>query len=177
VDPAATGLGTLGRADGFLHRQVDRWERQWHASAGAATGLPLAGLAAALRARRPASAAATLVHGDYRLDNTILSAADPGRMAAIIDWEMATLGDPLADLGLLLTYWDPASTPVTGTEHAISANPGFPGAGHVADRYARSSGRDVQDIDWYVAFGNFKLAVITQTIPVLIDQARSLIGR
>lgn len=127
-----------------------------------------------------------------------MSAADPGRVAAIIDWEMATLGDPLADLGLLLTYWNPASAPVTGTEHAISANPGFPGAGHVADRYARNSGRDVQDIDWYVAFGNFKLAVIAQTIqaryaqgltvgdrfesaalsiPLLIDQARGLIGR
>jgi aminoglycoside phosphotransferase (APT) family kinase protein len=198
VDPAAVGLADLGRPDGFLARQIRRWQRQWDDSGGAATGLPLAELAGALRDRLPRSPAAAVVHGDYRLDNTILAAADPGRVAAIVDWEMATLGDPLADLGLLLTYWDPVSAPVTGTEHAVSANPGFPGAAAVLARYADGSGRDVSGIAWYGAFGRFKLAVIAQTIqaryargltvgarfdsaagaiPVLIDQGRDLLGR
>jgi aminoglycoside phosphotransferase (APT) family kinase protein len=198
VDPAAVGLAGLGRPDGFLARQLGRWQRQWDDSGGPATGLPLPELAAALRARLPAGGTAAIVHGDYRLDNTILAADDPGRVAAIVDWEMATLGDPLADLGLLLTYWDPASAPVTGTEHAVSANPGFPAPGHLIDRYATGSGRPPPDLAWYVAFGHFKLAVIAQTIqaryargltvgarfdsaataiPVLIGQARALLAR
>ena len=196
VDAGDAGLGTLGRPAGFLARQIGRWGQQWDASGGPATGLPLDGLADALRAGLPSSPPAAIVHGDYRLDNTILAARDPGQVAAIIDWEMATLGDPLADLGLLLTYWDPVSAPVTGTEHAVSANPGFPDAGHLVRRYASGSGRDVDGMAWYVAFGHFKLAVIAQTIqaryargltvgarfdsaaaaiPVLIGRARGLL--
>jgi aminoglycoside phosphotransferase (APT) family kinase protein len=112
----------------------------------------------------PASSHAALVHGDYRLDNTILAASDPGRIAAIVDWEMATLGDPLADLGLLLTYWSPLTARVTGTTHAVSSNPGFPSAEGLIERYATTSGTPVDDLVFYVAFGHFKLAVIAQTI-------------
>jgi aminoglycoside phosphotransferase (APT) family kinase protein len=198
VAPATAGLAALGRPDGFLRRQVDRWQRQWDDSGGAATGQPFASLAAKLRDRMPRVSRAAIVHGDYRLDNTILAAGDPGRVAAIIDWEMATIGDPLADLGLLLTYWGPLSAPVTGTTHAISANAGFPPSEQVARRYAERSGRPAGDIAWYVAFGHFKLAAIAQTIharyvrgltvgeefqsaaraiPPLIEQARDLLAR
>jgi aminoglycoside phosphotransferase (APT) family kinase protein len=164
VDPAPAGLGDFGRPAGFLQRQVHRWQRQWHGSGGADTGLPLDRLAEQLTARAPRSQRAAVVHGDYRLDNTVLAARDHGRIAAIVDWEMATLGDPLADLGLLATYWSPLSAPVTGAGHPVSANPGFPGIGHLLARYERSTGQCLDDIGWYTAFGHYKLAVIAQTI-------------
>jgi aminoglycoside phosphotransferase (APT) family kinase protein len=164
VDYAAAGLGDLGRPAGFMSRQIRRWLQQWHDSANTEDTAPVAQLAAALAAAVPARSGAGLVHGDYRLDNTILATTDPGRIAAIIDWEMATLGDPLADLGLLLTYWSPLSARVTGTAHAVSANPGFPTAGGLAERYALRSGTDLDDLAFYVAFGHYKLAVIAQTI-------------
>ena len=197
VAPGDAGLADLGRADGFLERQVSRWQRQWDNSDGAAAGQPFAELAAELRRGMPRDSRAAIVHGDYRLDNTILAAADPGRIAAIIDWEMATLGDPLADLGLLLTYWSPLSAPVTGVAHAVSANAGFPAAEQIASRYAALSGQPVPGLAWYIAFGHFKLAAIAQTIharylrgltvgsefqsagraiPALIDQARRLLA-
>jgi aminoglycoside phosphotransferase (APT) family kinase protein len=197
VPPGAAGLAGLGRPDGFLERQVNRWQRQWDDSDGAATGQPFAELAAQLRQRLPRGSRAAIVHGDYRLDNTILAAADPGRIAAIIDWEMATLGDPLADLGLLLTYWSPLSAPVTGVVHAVSANAGFPDDAQIVRRYAEGSGETTGDIAWYVAFGHFKLAAIAQTIharyvqgltvgsefqsaghaiPALVEQARQLLA-
>jgi aminoglycoside phosphotransferase (APT) family kinase protein len=104
------------------------------------------------------------VHGDYRLDNTILDAGDHGRVAAIIDWEMATLGDPLADLGLLLTYWSPLSARVTGAGHPVSTNQGFPDGAYLARRYEQVSESVIEDLAFYEAFGHFKLAVIAQTI-------------
>jgi aminoglycoside phosphotransferase (APT) family kinase protein len=141
VAPGAVGLESLGRPDGFLRRQIDRWQRQWDASGGDDTGLPLERLADRLRDRIPSQQRSAVVHGDYRLDNTILDASDHGRVAAIIDWEMATLGDPLADLGLLLTYWSPLSAAVTGgSGHPASANPGFPASDHLISRYERASG-------------------------------------
>jgi aminoglycoside phosphotransferase (APT) family kinase protein len=164
VEPAAAGLATLGRPEGFLQRQVQRWQRQWDSSGGEDTGHPLGRLAGELRACLPGQARAAIVHGDYRLDNTILAASDHGRIAAIIDWEMATLGDPLADLGLLLTYWSALSAPVTGSGHPVSAHEGFPASGYLIDRYQNRSGATVEDIAWYIAFGHFKLAVIAQTI-------------
>jgi aminoglycoside phosphotransferase (APT) family kinase protein len=164
VDYAAAGLGDLGRPDGFMSRQIRRWLQQWHDSSETGDTAPVEQLAAALAAAVPARSDSSLVHGDYRLDNTILDADDPGRIAAIIDWEMATLGDPLADLGLLLTYWNPLSARVTGTTHALSTNPGFPTASQLAARYQARSGRDLTDLVFYIAFGHFKLAVIAQTI-------------
>jgi aminoglycoside phosphotransferase (APT) family kinase protein len=166
LDVALVGLGDLGRPHGFMRRQIRRWLDQWEQSADpvADAGIPVAGLAAALAAVVPESSGASLLHGDYRLDNTILSAQDPGRIAAIIDWEMATLGDPLADLGLLLTYWTPVAARVTGTAHAVSANQGFPSTAQLIDRYQVGSGASLVNLAFYVAFGHFKLAVIAQTI-------------
>jgi aminoglycoside phosphotransferase (APT) family kinase protein len=164
VDYAAAGLEDLGRPAGFMSRQIRRWLQQWHDSSNADDTAPVEQLAAALSAKLPGHSAAGLVHGDYRLDNTILTTTDPGAIAAIIDWEMATIGDPLADLGLLLTYWSPLSARVTGTTHAVSANPGFPTGSQLVERYQARSGTNLDNLAFYVAFGHYKLAVIAQTI-------------
>jgi aminoglycoside phosphotransferase (APT) family kinase protein len=157
------GLGNLGRPMGYLPRQVDRWRRQWEMVATQ----PLPGIAelhAKLGTAMPAESGATIVHGDYRLDNTIIDPDDNGVLAAIVDWEMATLGDPLADLGLLLVYWDPITAPIMPDGHAIGANPGFPPALEVAHRYAAISGRSLEHFEFYLAMGYFKLAVIAEGI-------------
>jgi aminoglycoside phosphotransferase (APT) family kinase protein len=173
IATADTGaFGDLGRPKGYLDRQIARWRKQWALSA--TRELPdIDRLAATLAHAVPVTERDGLVHGDYRLDNVIMSAADEtATVAAVIDWEMATLGDPLVDLGLLLVYWDPATADVTGTEHAISANPGFPAADQLTARYARATGTDLAHLDFYVAFGYFKLAVIAEGI-----HARYLAGQ
>jgi aminoglycoside phosphotransferase (APT) family kinase protein len=163
VDAAAVGLGGFGRPDGYLTRQVRRWRGQWHKVATRV--LPdLDVLHGRLARALPASGAAAVVHGDYRLDNTILAPGDFGRIAAIVDWEMATLGDPLADLGMLLMYWDPTCEPVLGARHVPTANPGFPAGRELAERYAAKSGRDITALAFYQALGCFKLAVIAEGI-------------
>jgi aminoglycoside phosphotransferase (APT) family kinase protein len=161
--PADVGLESLGRGEGFLHRQIRRWRQQWRDST-VAPEPRLERLADLLAASVPATSRTAIVHGDYRLGNVILSAGDPGAIAAVIDWEMATLGDPLADLGLLLAYWDPASTLVTAGGYLIDANPGFPTAGQLAASYLERSGASGNELPFYRAFGFFKLAVISQTI-------------
>jgi aminoglycoside phosphotransferase (APT) family kinase protein len=164
--PADVGLESLGRGEGFLKRQILRWRRQWRDStaATAAASPALERLADLLAAHQPAVSRTTVVHGDYRLGNVILDPGDPGQIAAIIDWEMATLGDPLADLGLLLAYWDPASSMVTAGGYLADANPGFLTAAQLTARYAEGSGADLGDLAFYRVFGFFKLAVIAQTI-------------
>jgi aminoglycoside phosphotransferase (APT) family kinase protein len=163
VDPPAVGLGDLGRPDGYLERQVRRWGQQWERSA--TRPLPaLDELAARLRAGVPPSSGAAIVHGDYRLDNTILDRDDPTRIAAVVDWEMATLGDPLADLGLLLVYMSDAAAGVVDVAGAARANPGFLDPDGIAAAYADASGRDLAAIDFYVVLGYFKLAVVAEGI-------------
>ncbi|MGA5895312.1 phosphotransferase family protein [Streptomyces venetus] len=163
VDVSAVGLGDFGRPGGYLERQVRRWRSQWDKVATRA--LPdVEALHGRLAGALPGSGAAAIVHGDYRLDNTILEPGDVGRIAAIVDWEMATLGDPLADLGMLLMYWDPVCEPVLGARHVPTANPGFPAGQELAERYARRSGRDLGALPFYQALGCFKLAVIAEGI-------------
>ncbi|WP_433560437.1 phosphotransferase family protein [Nocardia sp. CA-151230] len=162
VDFTAAGLSEFGRPTGYLERQVRRWRGQWDRVATRELST-VDRLADALRANLPAWSEAAIVHGDYRLDNTILS-ADLTRVAAVIDWEMATLGDPLADLGLLQVYWDPRTEPVLGVQHAPTANPGFPSAADLAERYSMATGRDVGGLSFHRALGYFKLAVIAEGI-------------
>ena len=161
VDPGEVGLAGFGRPEGYLERQLRRWAGEWQALRGA--DLPAVdALAAELVARAPAGSGGPVVHGDYRLDNVVLDPADPARVAAVLDWEMSTLGDPLADLGLLVVYWQPAAA--AAVTPSVTWLPGFPGRSAVVARYAERTGRDVGALPWYVAFGYFKLAVVVAGI-------------
>ncbi|WP_433496620.1 phosphotransferase family protein [Sphaerimonospora sp. CA-214678] len=161
TDPAV--LEGFGRPEGFTARQISRWARQW--SLSKTRELPAVDeLAGRLERAVPPPQRASVVHGDYRLDNVIFSPGGGGRIAAVIDWEMSTLGDPLTDLGLMLVYWDRITEEVTGTRHAVSANPGFPARDELARAYGEASGLDLSRLDFYVAFGYFKLAVIAEGI-------------
>jgi len=164
VDVHAVGLDGLGRPDGYLARQVKRWAQQWEGNKTAelpAIDALLARLAAAL----PTSPPPTIVHGDYRLGNMALAPDDPGRVVAVFDWEMATLGDPLADLGYTLIYWaEPGDPPSHGLMPALTAAPGFPSRADLLARYAAASGRDVEAVDFYQVLALTKLAVISEGI-------------
>ncbi|MQA01769.1 MAG: phosphotransferase [Streptosporangiales bacterium] len=162
IDPASVGLADFGRPDGFLERQVRRWRMQLDASRS--RELPeLDELHGLLAGSVPATGRHSIVHGDYRLDNTIVD--DEDRIAAVVDWEMATLGDPLADLGLLCVYWDAyEEVPHSPLQGGITREAGFPAAHELVDRYAVRSGADLADWPWYLAFGHFKLAVIAEGI-------------
>ena len=163
VDPGTVGLGEFGRPDGYLERQVRRWVRQWDATRIEGHG-DLDLLAGDLAADVPRTQRHTVVHGDYRLDNTILDPAAPGRVAAVLDWEMSTLGDPLADVGILLGYWSQADDAGARSEAlvvpAATVLEGFPTRAQVAERYAGRTGLDLTPLPWYAAFAAFKLAVV-----------------
>ena len=163
VDPAEVGLSAFGRPEGYLERQVRRWVKQWDATRIEGHEA-LDALAADLAADVPATQRSTVVHGDYRLDNTILDPTTPGRVAAVLDWEMSTLGDPLADVGILLGYWSQADDGGARTEAlvvpAATVLEGFPTRAEVAERYAARTGLDLTPLPWYAAFAAFKLAVV-----------------
>ncbi|WP_142104152.1 phosphotransferase family protein [Pseudonocardia cypriaca] len=169
VDPDAVGLGGFGRPEGFLSRQVRRWVTQWEQArdgvpADAATAAELSRLAERLAATVPATRRHTIVHGDYRFDNCLFDADEPGRIRAVLDWELSTLGDPLADLGLLLVYWQQDDEhPVWRAAQYLPSPtrlPGFLRRDEVAAAYAAGSGADLTPLPWYVAFGAFKLGVV-----------------
>ena len=163
VEPRAVGLDGLGRPQGYLARQVSRWVTQWEATR-VPGGEAVDALAADLAAGVPATQRDTVVHGDYRLDNVMLAPHAPGDIAAVLDWEMATLGDPLADVGILLVYWSQADDDVTRRDGTVvpaaTVLPGFPTRAEVAELYAARTGLDLTPLPWYVAFGFFKLAVV-----------------
>jgi aminoglycoside phosphotransferase (APT) family kinase protein len=167
VDPAAVGLEGFGRPAGFVERQLRRWSQQWEASKS--SELPaLDGLRDELVRMLPPQRAAAIVHGDYRLDNTVLHPTTPGRIVAVLDWEMSTLGDPLTDLGTLLAYWSEATDDdviaAARVMAPVTAADGFPTRSELIDRYAARTGLDVSDVGWYQAFAFFKLAVVCQGI-------------
>jgi aminoglycoside phosphotransferase (APT) family kinase protein len=184
VDVAAAGLAGFGRPEGYLARQLTRWQRQWELSATRevpgyqelvgrlAAGLPASGAPGG--AGTPA--AGTLVHGDYRLDNMLLLPEARPRITAVLDWEMATLGDPLADLGLALVYWSgPGDDPnVYSVGGDVTAAPGFLSRGALAEHYARLTGRDVSGLGYYMAFGCFKLAVVLEGIHARFLQRKTV---
>ena len=163
LDPAAVGLGDLGRPDGYLERQVRRWTRQLEASR--TRPLPaMETLGAALAGDPPRTQRAAIVHGDYRLDNVMVDPGDPGRILAVFDWEMATLGDPLADLGLVQVFWtgwQGLDNPVAGTPGVL---PGFASWEELAGTYAERAGLRLDRLGWYSGFAFFKLAAIYEGI-------------
>jgi aminoglycoside phosphotransferase (APT) family kinase protein len=169
VDVDAVGLGTLARKEGYIARQLKRWngqfeqsqEQEKEAGDGVYRAVPLVTeVHARLASQVPEQVGAAIVHGDYRLDNTILS--PDGRVKAVLDWELCTLGDPLADVGTLLMYWAQA----TSSTQPVTAMPGFPTREELAARYAAASGRDVAQIGFYMAFAYWKLACIMEGVYV-----------
>ena len=165
VDWGAAGLATLGRPEGYVACQVAGWTRRW---AAARTGdVPDVERAAAwLAERQPPERGASLIHNDFKYDNLVLDPDDPGRVRAVLDWEMATVGDPLMDLGTTLGYWVQADDPpeLRALGLGITALPGTPTREALVARYAAATGRDVSDAVFYYVFGLFKLAVVAQQI-------------
>ncbi len=167
IDADDVGLADFGRPAGFMERQLRRWSEQW-ARSKTHDLASLDALRDSLVQTLPAPGAAAIVHGDYRLDNVVLHPTRGGEIVAVLDWEMSTLGDPLADLGALLAYWTEADDDdvlvrarIVGP---ITAAPGFPSRAEVVEQYARRTGFEVSAISWYEAFAFFKLAVICQGI-------------
>jgi len=187
LDVAAVGLDGFGRPEGYMARQLARWQRQWDLSvtrempgyaelvSRLTDGLPADGGAAAGAAA--AGRAGTLVHGDFRIDNMLISPAPEPRILAVVDWEMSTLGDPLADLGLALVYWTEA-----GEEdllphrmgESVTTGAGFLTRDQIAARYAGLTGRDLSRLDYYMAFGCFKLAVVLEGIHARFLQRKTV---
>jgi aminoglycoside phosphotransferase (APT) family kinase protein len=161
VDPDAVGLGDLGRKQDYVARQLKRWQGQWEKSR--TREQPLVGeVHERLAGRIPEQGPATIVHGDYRLDNMILTGS--GEVAAVVDWELCTLGDPLADMGLLLVYWSEPGDELMPLFTPATVAPGFIDRDRVRERYAERSGRDLSEIDFYVALGYWKLAIILEGV-------------
>ena len=164
VDWQACGLEGLGRPSGYLDRQLHRWTSLWGQHATRELNI-FGEIEQRLRSGVPDSPAATVVHGDFRLGNVMLGAGAPARIVSILDWEMATIGDPLADLGYLTATWSEPNceghplllTPAT-------ARPGFPSAAELADRYGSATGREVSHLRWYQGFALWKAAVFCEAM-------------
>ncbi|GAA3528639.1 phosphotransferase family protein [Amycolatopsis ultiminotia] len=161
LDPAAVGLGDLGRPAGYLMRQLRRWDKQLAASR--TRDLPeLVRLGERLGRAVPGGQSPAIVHGDYRLDNVVVS-PDTGRVTGVLDWEMATLGDPLTDLASMVMWWDGMSRLDSPVAAVPGETPGFAGSELLIDRYAES-GRDLTELSWYLGFACYKIAVIFEGI-------------
>jgi aminoglycoside phosphotransferase (APT) family kinase protein len=161
ADIDAIGLGDLARREGYVERQVRRWSGQWEASK--TRELPaIEEVARRLAAGIPPQQGTVIAHGDYRFGNCLTDTAT-GRIAAVLDWELCTLGDPLADLGYVGIYWtDPGMPNRRGTDPSGIA--GFPPFADLVERYALRTGRDVSRIGYYMAFASFRLAVISEGV-------------
>jgi aminoglycoside phosphotransferase (APT) family kinase protein len=161
VVPSEVGLGELGRHEGYIERQLKRWYGQWNASK--TRDLPaIDRVHDELLKRIPEQGPATIVHGDYRLDNCMIDAQ--GNTVAVLDWELCTLGDPLADLGLLMVYWTGPDDDAGANNFATTTAPGFLNRQQLAERYAQASGRDISHLDFYVSFAYWKLACIIEGV-------------
>jgi aminoglycoside phosphotransferase (APT) family kinase protein len=161
VDVEAVGLGDLGKREDYVARQLHRWQGQWEKSK--TRELPVVDdVHDRLVARIPEQGPATIVHGDYRLDNMIL--ADSGEVAAVVDWELCTLGDPLADVGMLFVYWAQPGDQLTALIQPPTLAPGFPSRDVLMQRYAERSGCDLGQLDFYVALARWKLAIILEGV-------------
>jgi aminoglycoside phosphotransferase (APT) family kinase protein len=163
IDPDAVGLGHLGRKDGYIERQLKRWHRQWVDSREHDLD-DIDEVHRRLAAAVPDPGPAAIVHGDYRIDNCITGGCVTGgdaHIAAVLDWELCTLGDPLADVGMLLICWTRPGDELVARPDSPTALPGFPERDEVLHLYERLSGRDVSQVAYYQAFSYWKLACIS----------------
>jgi len=158
IDPDVVGLGDLGRKEAYLTRQLKRWNKQWEASK--THEIPeREATSRLLEALMPEQVGASIVHGDYRLGNMMVGG---GRIRAVLDWELCTLGDPLADVGYLLNAWQEPGEP--GAELSPTGVGGFPTRAELCQRYTRATGRDLSGINYYRAFSHWRLAAIGQGV-------------
>ena len=173
VDPAAVDLADLGRPDGFLERQIEGWHRRWE-KAKPTDVAAMTEVTEWLRAHHPAASDATLVHNDYKLDNVMWDPDDPGTPVAVFDWDMCTLGDPLSDLGALLTYWVRPDDPAPFQQFAtMPLDERFPTRRALAERYAASSERDLSDLRFYHVLGLYRLTVIVAQIYIRYQRGQT----
>ena len=161
VDPDEAGVGDLGRKEDYVARQLRRWHGQWEKSKTRELEV-IDDVHRRLSERIPEQGPATIVHGDYRLDNMILTPT--GEVAAVVDWELCTLGDPMADVGLLMAYWPDQEQAEVALGQPANLAPGFPTREELRARYAELSGRDLSDLGFYVALGYWKLAIILEGV-------------
>lgn len=165
VDPVACGLGDLGRPAGFLERQVKGWRKRWDLAMTVGGDAGAAALGERLAATIPTSGAPAVLHNDFKIDNCQFVAGVPDEVGSVFDWDMATLGDPLVDLGTLLNYWpDPEYGDAGALASLGLSRLGLPSRDELVARYAARSGIDVGAVDWYEAYGCFKTAVILQQL-------------
>jgi aminoglycoside phosphotransferase (APT) family kinase protein len=198
LDPAACGLGDLGRPEGFAERQVSGWAKRWELSKFEDSPSAMDRLHERLAVTMPRPTRASIVHNDLKLDNCQFDPADPDRVTAIFDWDMTTLGDPLADLGTLLNYWpDPSDPPDAHRGVPGLATMGLPSRAEIVARYAERSGTSVDAVRWWEAFALWKTVVVVQQLhrrwvrgestdprmahvadraPALIAAARAILG-
>ena len=164
VDPDRVGLGDLGRHEGYIERQLKRWRGQYDQMQveGVDHGGLVERVSDELARRIPKQQRTSVVHGDYRMDNVVL--ADDGRVRAILDWEICTLGDPLADLGLLMVYWADPTDEMAVLGLSPTTAPGFSTRAQVLERYGSVSDLDISEVGYYEAFGYWKLACILQGV-------------
>jgi aminoglycoside phosphotransferase (APT) family kinase protein len=161
VDLDTVGLADLGKHEGYIARQLKRWYGQWNAQkTRELTAVDT--VHDELLRRIPEQGPATIVHGDYRLDNCMVG--DDGTVVAVLDWEICTLGDPLADVGLLQVYWTGPDDDASAWTGSATTAPGFPNRAELAERYAAASGRDLSQLPFYVSFAYWKLACILEGV-------------
>ena len=163
VDPAAIGLTDWGRPADYLHRQLRRWRAQWDASATRPRP-QVAELSRRLTTTVPQCRLPGIVHGDFKIDNLMVDRSDPTCILGVLDWEMSTLGDTLADLGILCSFWDHQGEWFNPITAGATALPGFPTRQQIVEKYAGTRGVDVADLEWYLVFADFKIAVILEGI-------------
>jgi aminoglycoside phosphotransferase (APT) family kinase protein len=165
VDIYGSGIVDIGKPEGFVGRQVRGWADRWQRSK---TGeIPeMDEVIGWLDARVPTGKGldATIVHNDFKLDNLMLDAANPARVVAVLDWEMCTVGDPLVDLGLFLTYWTMTGGDRNSSLRAVTNGPGWMTREEIIERYQMQTGRDLSQIGFYETFASFKVAVVVQQI-------------
>ena len=163
VDPAAHGLADLGKPDGFAQRQVDGWASRWELAKD--KDVPLVyEIHRRLSAAVPKPSRVSILHNDLKFDNCQYQTHDPDRVTSIFDWDMATLGDPLFDLGTLLGYWSEPTDPAPRGQRPTGASDPFPTRAQITRRYSETTGIDMRHVDWYEAFALWKTTVVVQQI-------------
>lgn len=175
LDPEEAGVADLGRPDGFVARQLSGWRKRWELIASDDANPVMTDVADRLAATMPSPQRASVLHNDYKVDNCQFRPGEPDRVHSIFDWDMATVGDPMVDLGTMLNYWpDPSDSPGDGPIiNDGMETMGLPTRAEVIDRYCRRTGADPAAVAWYEAFACWKTAVVLRQLYVRYQRGES----